>query len=262
MKLNVQLFAKLSTPSQVPAILQVEVPDIADVQVVERSRLTIDPETPSETYSDFYQNMARRAVFPAGGVSVTYEATVVIPEARPPKIRSVDLGIMDLPPEVLHYLLPSRYCESERLEQFASAEFASARPGFDRIHSICSWINEHVKYEYGHSTVSTTAFDTATERVGVCRDFAHLGIALCRALNVPARYVSGYCLDLEPPDLHAYFQAYLDGVWVSFDATEMQPRQAMVTAGIGRDAADCAWCSFFGAGSTEKLDVAVTRADS
>ena len=115
-------------------------------------------------------------------------------------------------------------------------------------------------YEYGTSDSGTSAYDTATQRIGVCRDFAHLGIAFCRALCIPARYVSGYCLGLEPPDFHAYFQAYLDGRWVSFDATELQPRPALVQVAIGRDAADCAWSTFYGSGDTVSLSVNVQEA--
>ena len=114
-------------------------------------------------------------------------------------------------------------------------------------------------YQYGTSDSGTSAYDTATQRIGVCRDFAHLGIAFCRALNVPARYVSGYCLGLEPPDFHAYFQAWLDGRWVSFDATERQPRPALVQIAVGRDAADCAWATFYGFGETKSLSVEITE---
>jgi transglutaminase-like putative cysteine protease len=259
MKLNVELIALLETPYEVPALLQIEVPDIDGLQTVERAVLTIEPETDAQGFRDLYGNVCRRMILPAGETRVSYNASIVVPERRGHKLRAIDTNVMEIPSDVLHYLNPSRYCQSERLEQFAMAEFGGAEPGFDRVHAICAWIHEHVRYQYGTSNASTTAFDTASERVGVCRDFAHLGIALCRALNIPSRYVSGYCLDLDPPDLHAFFQAFIDGTWVNFDATDLQPRRALVNVGIGRDAADCAWCSFFGQGLTKELNVTVTE---
>ena len=139
--------------------------------------------------------------------------------------------------------------------------FGGAAPGFARVSAICDWINAHVTYQYGTSDAGTSAYDTAIQRIGVCRDFAHLGIAFCRALNIPARYVSGYCLGLDPPDFHAYFEAYLDGCWAAFDPTAPSLRPALVQVAVGRDAADCAWCTFYGYGETKFLSVEVTKTD-
>jgi transglutaminase-like putative cysteine protease len=197
-------------------------------------------------------------MFAQGEVTIRYTANVDIVEHREPMIHAAETNVLQLPPEVLPYLLPSRYCPSDRLSHLAASEFGRTAPGYARVQTICDWINEHITYQYGVSTNATTAFETVTERMGVCRDFAHLGISMCRALNIPARYVSGYCLELAPQDFHAFFQAYLDGRWVTFDATEMQPRPALVTVAMGRDAADCAWCTFFGQGTTRSLWVSVT----
>ena len=114
------------------------------------------------------------------------------------------------------YTLPSRYCQSDRLVHMAQDEFGDAPPGWARVQTICEWINRHITYQYGTTDAGTSAYDTAAQRQGVCRDFAHLGISFCRALGIPARYVGGYCLGLDPPDFHAYFQAFIDGRWVSF----------------------------------------------
>jgi len=200
-------------------------------------------------------------MLPAGDVTMEYSATIDVDESRGPMVQDVGSNPLNIPPNILHYLLPSRYCESDRLGQMAISEFGRTKPGFARVQTICDWINQHVLYSYNFSNASTTACDTALERIGVCRDYAHLAIAFCRAMGIPARYVSGYCLELDPPDFHAFFQAWLDGRWVSFDATEMQPRPALVTVSTGRDAADCAWCTFFGNGVTKSLEVSVSIAE-
>ncbi|HEY3332650.1 MAG TPA: transglutaminase family protein [Capsulimonadaceae bacterium] len=259
MKLNIHLKATLELSAPAPTVLQIEAANIEGVQHIESAELYITPYADSQPFRDIYDNPCRRVLLPAGEVIVEYKALVTIPDSRSPLVQAVDTDVMTLPPDIMHYLLPSRYCPSDRMENLAYEEFGNTNPGFARVQAISSWINQHVKYQYGTSTTATTAFDTVAERVGVCRDFAHLGIALCRAMNIPARYVSGYCLELDPPDLHAFFQAYLDGRWVTFDATEVQARPALVTVATGRDAVDCAWCSFFGPGTTTTLEVNVSE---
>ena len=138
------------------------------------------------------------------------------------------------------YALPSRYCQSDMLVRMANDEFGELSPGGGRVQSIADWVRRHVEYRYGTTDAMTSAFDTATERVGVCRDFAHLVIAFCRALDIPARYVSGYALGLEPPDFHGYVQVYLGGAWHNVDATCDEVRPALVPIAHGRDAADVA----------------------
>ena len=262
MNVNLQVRLKATLELDAPAVttLQVEVQEIAGAQHVESSILTIEPYAESAPFVDVYGNPCRRVRLEAGDVVVEYAATVAIPDVRAPLIQAVDTDVMTLAPEVLHYLMPSRYCPSDRMSNLAYAEFGATAHGFARVHAICSWINQHIIYTSGASTTSTTAFDTVGERIGVCRDFAHLGVALCRAMNIPARYVSGYCLEIKPPDLHAFFQAYVDGRWVSFDATAIQRRPALITIATGRDAVDCAWCSFFGTGRVKDLAVEVTEA--
>jgi len=261
MDVNLQIRLKATLELDSPAVttLQVEAQEIAGAQHIESSSLTIEPCAESALFVDVYGNPCRRLRLDAGEVFVEYAANVAIPYARVPHIHAIETDVMNLPPEVLHYLMPSRYCPSDRMSNLAYAEFGATAPGFARVHAICSWINQNIIYTCGGSTTSTTAFDTVGERIGVCRDFAHLGVALCRAMNIPARYVSGYCLEIEPPDLHAFFQAYVDGRWVSFDATAVQERPALITIATGRDAVDCAWCSFFGTGRVKELAVEVTE---
>ena len=138
------------------------------------------------------------------------------------------------------YALPSRYCQSDLLTRMAHDEFRHVRRGGERVLAIAEWVRRHVEYRYGTTDAMTSAFDTATERVGVCRDFAHLVIAFCRALNIPARYASGYALGLEPPDFHGFVQVYLGGAWHNVDATIEGVRPALIPIAVGRDAADVA----------------------
>ena len=259
MKLTIQVTADLFLAAPTPATLQIEAQEIPTAQALEDPRLTVTPFAPAEPFRDFYDNPCRRLLLPAGDVRVEYSVTLTQPDTRFPLLQPVEADALHLPVETLLYTLPSRYCQSDKLVAMAQDQFGEVAPGFARVQTIANWINEHVTYQYGTSDAGTSAYDTATQRIGVCRDFAHLGIAFCRALNIPARYVSGYCLGLEPPDFHAYFQAWLDGRWVSFDATERQPRPALAPIAVGRDAADCAWCTFYGYGETKRLSVEVAE---
>jgi len=258
-KLKIYARAVLDVISPGPVLLQVEVPTLSPYQVALESDIAIEPYTVLEPFIDASGNHCRRGLLQAGLSTLEYHAVVDISDRREATVQPVGTDVMALPTDVIPYLLPSRYCQSDRLDRFALMEFGNTESGYARVQGICAWINKSVRYEYNTTSSITTALDTITDRSGVCRDFSHLGIALCRALNIPARYVSGYCLGLKPPDFHAYFQAFLDGRWINFDATQVQPRPALVTVGCGRDAADCAWCSFFGYGTTRELNVSVTE---
>jgi transglutaminase-like putative cysteine protease len=258
LKLSVHVIADLVLPVPTPTTLQIEAAQVAGAQAVASPTLTVTPFTEAEPFLDFYRNPCRRLMMAAGDVRLEYAARVTLPDTPPPPAaRAHEADALHLPTDALLYTLPSRYCQSDKMVAMAADLFGDATPGFARVQTICDWINGHITYQYGASDAGTSAYDTAAQRVGVCRDFAHLGVAFCRALNIPACYVSGYCLGLDPPDFHAYFQAWLDGHWVSFDATERQPRPALVQVAVGRDAADCAWCTFYGYGETKSLSVEV-----
>ncbi len=158
----------------------------------------------------------------------------------------IETGYSQLPNEVLPYLNPSRYCESDRLTHFALRTFGNVEPGFSRVTAICDWINSNLDYQSGSSGESTSSCDVLIQRVGVCRDYAHLAIALCRALCIPARYISGYAVALQPPDFHGFFEAYLGSRWYLFDATRMAPVEGFVRIGTGRDAADASFATIIG----------------
>jgi transglutaminase-like putative cysteine protease len=167
----------------------------------------------------------------------------------------IETGYSQLPNEVLPYLNPSRYCESDRLTHFALRMFGNVPPGFSKVTTICDWINSNIDYQPGSSYGSTSACDILIQRVGVCRDYAHLAIALCRALCIPARYISGYAVALQPPDFHGFFEAYLGARWYLFDATRMAPVEGFIRIGTGRDAADTSFATIIGEATLTSLSV-------
>jgi transglutaminase-like putative cysteine protease len=155
----------------------------------------------------------------------------------------------------LPYLLPSRYCQSDLFGRFAWQKFGAIKDAYDQVLAITEWIRENVEYIPGTTNSFTSASDTVTQCAGVCRDFAHLGIAICRALNIPARYFTGYAYTLDPPDFHACFEAFIGGYWILFDATRLVPANALVRIGSGRDAADVSLCTAFGILRTLRQEV-------
>lgn len=154
--------------------------------------------------------------------------------------------VIKLDAAVIPYLFPSRYCQSDKLQKLAVKEFGSIENAYTKVSTICEWIYNNVEYLGGSTNASTSAHDTLTERVGVCRDFAHLGITLCRALSIPARYFTGYAYNLKPQDFHACFEAYIGGEWIFFDPTKLAPANGLIKIANGRDAADAAVASIFG----------------
>lgn len=153
------------------------------------------------------------------------------------------------------YLFPSRYCQSDRLSRLAWDLFGRIENPHEKVVAISDWIHDNVEYLRGSTNSMTSAYDTVTQRTGVCRDFSHLAIALCRALNIPARYFSGYAYQLDPPDFHACFECFIGGSWVVFDATRLAYLNGLVRIGTGRDAADAAVASIFGSASCTRMVV-------
>ena len=181
-----------------------------------------------------------------GILNVRYDAQVEL-RRLPPDESAQESPITELPNEVLHYLLPTRYCQSDMMSRAAQHLFGRVPPGYRRVRHICDWIRENIAYQIGVSTPTTSAQDVYLQRAGVCRDFSHLAITFCRALNIPARLVVGYVRFVEPPqDFHATFEAWLGNRWVMFDPTELAPVEAMVRVGNGRDAKDAAFATMYG----------------
>lgn len=190
-----------------------------------------------------------------GELNIRYQATV---ELRSEKVDSAGVSetqYEDLPADILAYLNPSRYCESDKLFRFASEEFGGLLRGYSRVTAICNWTFDHLTYTPGSTGPTTTACDVLLQRTGVCRDYAHVAISLCRAMGIPARYVSGYAVNLQPPDFHGFFEAYLDGRWFVFDATRLAPVGGFVRIGTGRDAADVAFATI--RGDVQSVDMKV-----
>lgn len=216
-------------------------------QLVLSEKLELTPSLPSERHeAKETSNLYRRLVLQPGQLRIRYEAEVqTSPKAFDPA-GIPEVPVAELPLAVLPYLYPSRYCVSDKLGRYAWREFGDIAQGHEKVTAICNWIFEHVDYIGGFSHSGTSAEDTFTERAGVCRDFAHLGVSFCRALGIPARFVSAYGWQLQPQDFHAVFEAYLGGRWYLFDATRLCPVDGIVRIGIGRDAADTAFVTFYG----------------
>jgi transglutaminase-like putative cysteine protease len=205
-------------------------------------------------------NRLLRIDAPPGPLKVRYLANVDVQRVMP----SADAGevsVAQLPAEVLPFLGATRYCESDLLFSLAMRKFGNLAPGTQRVDAICQWIRDNVDYMVGASDPLSTARDALAGHAGVCRDFAHLGVTLCRALNIPARLVTGYAQYADPPpDFHAVFEAFLDGAWYVFDPTRLSPVEDLVRIGTGRDAAEVAFTTFFGSARLRYLSPLVRRA--
>jgi transglutaminase-like putative cysteine protease len=196
-----------------------------------------------------------------GPLRVSYQATVELTHRIQKGDNVPETVAAGIPSEVIPYLYPSRYCESDMLVRLAQHEFGQLQHGFSRVTAICNWIHDNVEYLRGSTNPLTSAYDTATERAGVCRDFAHLAIAFCRAVSIPARFVAGYAYALQPPDFHAYFEAFLDGGWYIFDPTRLAPQTGLIRIGTGHDAADTSFATIFGPATFGSMKVTMELVD-
>ena len=231
-----------------------------DQQVV-AERLSVTGDLAIDEFPDEAgHNRFHRVNVPAGAFAVRYLATVDV-DGRWSDPTATEVPLAELPGGVFSYLQSSRYCEVESIYGFALRRFGGVLAGYGRIQSICEWIKTNVDYLIGSSTVTSGARDVLATRAGVCRDFAHLGITLCRALNIPARFVSGYTQYRDPPpDFHAVFEAYLSTGWNLFDATGLAPVSELVRIGTGRDASDVSFSTFFGSAQLTRLSPLVAAA--
>jgi transglutaminase-like putative cysteine protease len=246
MMLRIRSTAVYDLPAETFIGLMVEPALLGAGHRVIDERLMTSPTTFCEIRRDLYGNPQRCLVATPGVFSFEFLATVEVQPNGAVPADGLAHPPLNLPPEVMVYTLPSRYCQSDLLSRMAQGEFGHLRTGAERVMAVANWVRQHVEYRYGTTSSMTSAFDTATERVGVCRDFAHLVIAFCRALDIPARYVSGYALGLEPPDFHGFVQVYLSGAWHNVDATIEGPRPALVPIAFGRDAADVPMTTLWG----------------
>ena len=236
-----------------PMVLMLNVHPSRALDVIKPDHLRITPSLPVTRYTDMFGNVCTRLVAPSGQVEISTDALVWdsgLPEAVEPNARQHEVA--ELPHDALVFLLASRYCETDRLMQEAWARFGKTPLGWPRVQAICDFVHSHVRFGYQHARATRTAAEVAVERRGVCRDFAHLAITLCRCMNIPARYCTGYLGDIgvppepEPMDFSAWFEVYLAGRWYSFDARHNTPRIGRIVMARGRDAADVAISTTFG----------------
>jgi transglutaminase-like putative cysteine protease len=236
-----------------PMILALHIHDLRISDLVGREELRFDPPLPASEYRDSFGNRCTRIVAPAGRLRICGDALVndrggtdpIVPQAQ-------QMAVPDLPDETLQFLLGSRYCETDRLSDLAWSLFAATPPGWGRVQAICDYVHQHLVFGYAHARATRSALEAHFEQRGVCRDFTHLAVAFCRCMNIPARYCTGYLGDIgvpamdAPMDFAAWFEAYLDGRWHTFDPRNNTPRIGRVLIARGRDAADVALSTAFG----------------
>jgi transglutaminase-like putative cysteine protease len=232
-------------------------PRSGDAQWVVSERYTLEPWVPATEYLDVFGNLCQRFLVSRGSASISVVSEIEVAEQLAVQPQAPRTPIQDLPNEILVYLLQSRYCPSDKMQAHAQEIAGDAKPGYAQVERIRSWIHEHHEYRYGVSTASTDALDTMSAKAGVCRDFAHVGVALCRSLQIPARLVVGYLHALDPMDLHAWFEAYVGGRWYTFDATQEHPRGGRIVVAYGRDVADVAFLSNYGPMEIKQMSVGV-----
>ena len=236
-----------------------------EADLVGPENLTIDPPLLADPYTDGFGNRCLRVQVPADVNRVRLRNQFVITDSGTPDSvvpEAAQHDVADLPTEVLTYLLPSRYCEVDsKLLQFAWDTFGTTPLGWARVQAVCDYVHGHLSFDYQSASVGRTAVGGFTEQRGVCRDFAHLAITLCRCLNIPARYVTGYLGDIgiepqpDPMDFSAWFEVYLGGAWRTFDARHNTPRIGRVPIARGRDAADVPITMVFGPSTLHRFDV-------
>jgi transglutaminase-like putative cysteine protease len=231
--------------------------------------MRIDPPVPANTYHDSFGNFCHVIRAPAGRVSMSTDYLVQDsgePDAVAPQ--ALQHALEDLPVEVLIYLLGSRYCETDRLSTIAWSVFGNVPKGWPLVQAICDYVHDRITFGYEYASSTKTAWDAHTERRGVCRDFAHLAVALCRCMNIPARYCTGYLGDIgvppddAPMDFSAWFEVYLDDRWHTFDARHNKPRIGRILMARGRDATDVAIVTSFGSCTLVGFKVVTLEVDS
>jgi transglutaminase-like putative cysteine protease len=215
-------------------------------QWVARESYALKPSVPVVEYTDFFGNLCQRLVAPAGYFSVSTSAEVLTAETVDKGPGACFVEIQNLPDAVLSYILPSRYCESDRFGDLARDIVNGVQLGYDQVNRISDWIRSTISYTPGSSAYPLSAVEVNLQSEGVCRDLAHLGIALCRSISIPARLVVGFLYGLQPMDMHAWFEAYVGGRWYTFDPTDYALRGGRLAVAYGRDAADVAVYHQFG----------------
>lgn len=262
MKIRVGYDISFTVPQSTSMILMLSLHPSRANDLLTGQRMATEPNLPLCEYRDMFGNVCTRVLVPAGAVrfSSSFE---ILNSGRPDEVaaNARQHSVNELPDDALIYLLGSRYCDTQKLSDFAWRTFASSKMGWDRVQTICNFVHDHIKFDYAFARDDRTAFDAYHERVGVCRDFTHLAVALCRCMNIPARYCTGYLGDIgvppdpAPMDFSAWFEVFLEGHWFTFDARHNRPRIGRVVIARGRDAADVAISTSFGPASLTSFKV-------
>ena len=252
MRIRLGYDLRFNTYTRVPVVALLNVHPSRAKDLVEPDVVRVEPEVPKSGYIDSFGNLCMRFVAPPGGIRLTNSC--VIEDSGATDLQNVsaqEVPIEALPTETLRYVLASRYCETDLMSDLAAQLFGNVAPGWGRVQAVVDWVHNHIKFGYDFARCTKTALEVYNERQGVCRDFQHLAITLCRCLNIPARYATGYLGDIGVPaagpmDFSAWFEVYLDDRWWAFDARNNQPRIGRVLMAVGRDAADVALTTSFG----------------
>jgi transglutaminase-like putative cysteine protease len=259
-RVGYELIYDCPQPTPMMLVLNIHYSRASDLAVPDH--VITDPSIPIAVYRDSFGNWCSRIVVPKGQTRIT--STAVVNDSGEPEVVATSAQqhlIQDLPEEALVFLLASRYCDTERFLQIAWSMFGQTPTGWGRVQAICDFVHNHISFGYEHASATRTAWETFNERRGVCRDFAHLAIAFCRCMNIPARYCTGYLGDIGtappygPMDFAAWFEAYLGGRWYTFDPRNNVPRIGRVLMARGRDAIDVAISTTFGANTLVSFKV-------
>ena len=262
MKIRCGFTLSYECPAPTPMLLLLSIRPEREKDLLEPEVLGFDPPTSSRHHLDSFGNRMTRILAPQGVTTVSADFLVAdsgLPDEVSPG--AAQHPVDELPDGVLPFLLPSRYCETEHLMDTAWAEFGAIEPGWERVQTIVDYTHAHLKFGYPHARATRTAFEAHQERLGVCRDFAHLAVALCRCMNIPARYATGYLGDIgvapidAAMDFSAWFEAYLGGRWRTFDARHNRPRIGRIVMAYGRDATDVALSTAFGSARLIRFEV-------
>ena len=250
-RLGYEIVYDCPQPTPMMLMLSIHYTRVSDIIVADHMKA--EPPVPVTAYRDSFGNWCSRIVAPNGELRLITDAIVRdtgLPDVIVPDARQVPVEL--LPDEALLFLLGSRYCETDRLSEIAWQLFGATPPGWARVQAICDYVHHHIEFGYEHARRTRSAWEAFHDRTGVCRDYAHLAVAFCRCMNIPTRYCTGYLGDIGMPppygtmDFAAWFEAYLDGQWYTFDARNNIPRVGRVLIARGRDAADVAISTSFG----------------
>ncbi len=253
MLINYGFEIAITVPRATPLICLLDVHPERRQDITSEAPFRADPATPSMTYLDGFGNQCRRLMAPSGDVTLHLDGTIVDSGKRDEaNLDAREVPVQQLPHHILSFLIGSRYCETDRLSQVAWDLFGDMKPGWSRVQAICDHVHNHLAFGYKHARSTRTALEAFEEKKGVCRDFAHLMIAFCRCLNIPARYVNGYLGDIgvpadqAPMDFSAWTEVYLENRWYTFDARHNKPRIGRIVVARGRDATDVPLINSFG----------------